>query len=156
MANLYLCNSGAQGNNGTEYLRYDASTKYIQAMQQDGTWLNVYSAPSLPLPMTYNGYMFYVGEGYYAAGYVYQGTITNQNFTTTKTLTSFHFDANGNIISNSDIYIYCNANNGTFILTCNNSKGLYISTDLRSETYRAKGNTYTMRMGRNYYIRMPL
>lgn len=49
MANLYLCNSGEQGNNGTEYLRYDASTKYIQAMKENGTWQNIYYATALPL-----------------------------------------------------------------------------------------------------------
>lgn len=49
MANLYLCNSGEQGNNGTEYVRYDASTKYIQAMKENGTWQNIYYATALPL-----------------------------------------------------------------------------------------------------------
>ena len=49
MANLYLCNSGEQGNNGAKYLRYDASTKYIQAMKENGTWQNIYYATALPL-----------------------------------------------------------------------------------------------------------
>lgn len=83
MANLYLCNSGEQGNNGAEYLRYDASTKYVQALQIDGTWKNIYAASNgLPLPVIYKGYTLYSqgsGEGCFATSKI--GTFRNNTFT---------------------------------------------------------------------------
>lgn len=79
MANLYLCNSGEQGNNGTEYVRYDASTKYIQAMKENGTWQNIYYATALPLKDYVYAYKIETGWSRAGDSFSYGMTITQYN-----------------------------------------------------------------------------